>query len=113
MLAHACSGAPTGALSGGVWDGPKRGAPALWHVRSETGEAWLFGGIHALPRGLKWITPQMQEAIETSDRLVIEVLGLEQPAEITRIFQQMGNSPGQSPLAERLPPDLREAGEAL
>ncbi|MBL0967089.1 MAG: TraB/GumN family protein, partial [Blastomonas sp.] len=72
-----------------------------------------FGGIHALPSDLKWISPKMKKAMDRSDRLVLEVVGLEDSAEITKTFQQLGNSPGQPPLADRLPPELRDKGEAL
>lgn len=109
LLAQACGGFPSIA----AWDGPKIGTPALWHVQGPGGEAWLFGGIHALPADIKWISPQMGRAMDASDRLVLEVVGLEDSAEITRIFQSLGNSEGQPPLAERLPPELREAGERL
>ena len=113
LLAQACSGLPLMEPSIAAWDGPRRGTPALWHVRSATGEAWLFGGIHALPPDITWISPMMKKAMDSSDRLVLEVVGLEDTAQITRTFQQLGNSPDQPPLAERLPPELREAGEAL
>lgn len=109
LLAQACSAFPSMA----AWDGPKKGAPALWHVEGPEGEAWLFGGIHALPSGIKWITPKMKQAMDASDRLVLEVVGLEDSAQITRTFQQLANSPDQPALSERLPPDLREAGEQL
>ncbi len=109
LLAQACSAFPSMA----AWDGPKKGAPALWHVKGPDGEAWLFGGIHALPANIKWITPKMKTAMDASDRLVLEVVGLEDSAEITRTFQALGNSPNQLPLAERLPVDLRAAGEKL
>lgn len=109
LLAQACSAFPSVA----AWDGPKKGTPALWHVRGDDGEAWLFGGIHALPADIKWVTPRMKQAMDASDRLVLEVVGLEDGKEITRIFRELGNSEGQPPLADRLPPDLREAGEKL
>jgi uncharacterized protein YbaP (TraB family) len=114
LLIQACSGFPFLDMGLAAWDGPKKGTPALWHVEGpDGGEAWLFGGIHALPADLKWISPKMKKAMDSSDRLVLEVLGLEDPAEITRTFQELGNSPGQPPLADRLPPDLRERGEKL
>jgi hypothetical protein len=110
LLAQACSAFPSMA----AWDGPKKGTPALWHVETpDGGEAWLFGGIHALPADIAWVTPRMKKAMDASDRLVLEVVGLEDSAAITRTFQEIGNSPGQPPLAERLPPELRDAGEAL
>lgn len=109
LLAQACSAFPSMA----AWDGPKKGTPALWHVEGEGGEAWLFGGIHALPANIKWITPKMKRAMDSSDRLVLEVVGLEDSATITKTFQELGNSPDQLPLAERLPADLRDAGEKL
>jgi uncharacterized protein YbaP (TraB family) len=109
LLAQACSAFPSMA----AWDGPRKGTPALWHVKGPGGEAWLFGGIHALPAGLKWISPRMKKAMESSDRLVLEVVGLEDSAQINKTFQSLANSPGQVPLADRLPPDLRDAGERL
>lgn len=113
VLIQACSGFPFLEPGLAAWDGPKKGTPALWHVQGPEGEAWLFGGIHALPPDIKWISPKMKRAMDDSDRLVLEVVGLEQSAEITRTFQQLGNSPGQPPLADRLPPELRERAETL
>jgi uncharacterized protein len=114
LLIQACSGFPFLDMGMAAWDGPKKGTPALWHVEGPNGgEGWLFGGIHALPSDLKWISPKMKKAMDRSDRLVLEVVGLEDSAEITKTFQQLGNSPGQPPLADRLPPELRDKGEAL
>lgn len=113
LLAQACSGFPFMQPSVAAWDGPTKGAPALWHVSGRQGEAWLFGSIHALPSDMKWISPRMTTAMDASDRLVLEVVGLEDSTSITRTFQQLGNSAGQPPLSERLPPELREAGETL
>lgn len=113
LLIQACSGFPFVDPGMAAWDGPKKGTPALWHVQGPQGEAWLFGGIHALPPDIKWISPKMKQAMDESDLLVLEVVGLEQPAEITKTFQQMGNSAGQPPLADRLPPDLRDRAEDL
>lgn len=114
LLIQACSGFPFLDMGMAAWDGPKKGTPALWHVQGPNGgEAWLFGGIHALPADLKWISPKMKKAMNESDRLVLEVVGLEDSAEITKTFQELGNSPGQPPLADRLPPALRDKGEAL
>ncbi|WP_017670853.1 TraB/GumN family protein [Blastomonas sp. AAP53] len=113
VLIQACSGFPFLEPGLAAWDGPKKGTPALWHVQGRQGEAWLFGGIHALPPNIKWISPKMKRAMDDSDRLVLEVVGLEQPAEITKTFQQLGNSPGQPPLADRLAPELRDRAEQL
>lgn len=114
LLIQACSGFPFLDMGMAAWDGPKKGTPALWHVEAPNGgEAWLFGGIHALPADIKWISPKMKKAMDRSDRLVLEVVGLEDPAEITKTFQELGNSPGQPPLADRLPPELRDKGEEL
>lgn len=114
LLIQACSGFPFLDMGMAAWDGPKKGTPALWHVEGPNGgEAWLFGGIHALPADIKWISPRMKKAMDQSDRLVLEVVGLENSAEITKTFQQLGNSPGQPPLADRLPPALRAKGDEL
>jgi uncharacterized protein YbaP (TraB family) len=68
---------------------------------------YLWGRLHGVDRLIDI------EAMDDSDRLVLEVVGLEQSAEITKTFQQLGNSPGQPPLADRLPPELRERAETL
>ena len=89
------------------------GTPALWRADGPAGSIWLFGSIHALPDNVNWESPQLDRAIARSDRLVLEVLGLDDPAEIGKVFNRLGNSPGQPPLDERIAPDLRDKAHAL
>lgn len=88
------------------WPGPFSGAPALWHVTSGeggmSGEAWLFGGIHSLPKELEWITPAMQMAMDKSDRLILEITNSDDQSELADIFRNLASSKNQPPLALRV-----------
>lgn len=85
---------------------PFSGAPALWHVTSGeegvSGEAWLFGGIHSLPKELEWITPAMQMAMDKSDRLILEITNSDDQSELADIFRNLASSKNQPPLALRV-----------
>ncbi|MEZ5708062.1 MAG: TraB/GumN family protein [Blastomonas sp.] len=101
------------------WDGPDSGNPAIWHVTAEgspdgrSGEAWLFGSIHALPRTLEWQGGRLPDVMQASDRLVLEITGLEDRAAIAATFRKMGSSPNQPDLAERIEPALHAEAARL
>lgn len=51
---------------------------ALWAItnRNTGGDdvrGWLFGTVHALPRGTSWRRPVIDEAMAAADRLVLEI----------------------------------------
>lgn len=82
---------------------PAPAKPALWEVTGPKGEkAWLLGTIHALPRPAAWRSPIVDEALEGSDRLVVEVASID-----PKIFAELARTPGQPPLADKLPLALR------
>jgi uncharacterized protein len=87
---------------------PSFGAgPALWKIEDADSVLWLFGSIHALPRGLDWRTPEMNAAFESADTLVLEADVDSDAAEATfeRIIIQYGKmNVGETPLSQRLEP---------
>ncbi len=99
----------------------KAGAPALWKVsldeQSEDSEAqnslYLFGTVHVLPKGAKWSTPALEKAIDSSDILVVETLGLEDTANISKIFLEMAQDEPSPAIVSRLSGDDKIALEQL
>ncbi len=47
--------------------------PALWKVADEDTTIYLFGTVHALPEGLNWYTPAIEDALASSDTIVTEI----------------------------------------
>ncbi len=90
----------------------KSGAPAMWKVQGskpeQKGTVYLFGTIHILPDDVKWRTPAIEDAIRASDRLVIEVLGLDDTRQAAETFRKLAVSPGQPDILDRLGPSLRD-----
>lgn len=107
------------ALAGAAWwafgrpvlpPGPaEQASPALWRIERDGRAAYLFGTFHAVPAGDRWLTPAIAHALARSDRLVLEVTGLEDERRDGRIFERLARSPGLPPLARRLPGPAREA----
>ena len=108
LMLTACNNVPEPAALNTV----KTGTPALWKVSGtrpeQTGVAYMFGTIHILPDDVQWRTPALEAAIANSDRLVIEVLGLEDTQNAAKIFSRLAISPGQEELEDRVKPSLRE-----
>ena len=99
----------------------KAGAPALWKVsldeQNEDSKAqnslYLFGTVHVLPKGAKWSTPALDDAINSSDILVVETLGLEDTANISKIFLEMAQDEPSPAIVSRLSGDDKIALEQL
>ncbi len=104
LLLSACSDGKPMAQSGG---------PALWRIEKAGQRAYVFGTIHVLPDDVAWETPVLRQAMEASDRLVLEAGGLDDADGTQRIFDQMGQSDGLPPIADRLPAAQRPALRAL
>ena len=47
--------------------------PSLWHIKSSTGEVYLFGSVHILPPDVKWQSPAVKKAAQRADVFVFEV----------------------------------------
>jgi uncharacterized protein len=78
--------------------------PALWLVSKGDRQAYLFGTIHAVPRGETWLSPEIEKAMGRSDRLLLEVTGLDAERRTRGTFEQLGRSPGLPPVETRLNP---------
>jgi hypothetical protein len=48
--------------------------PALWRVADADTTIFLFGTVHALPKGIDWLRGTIAGALESSDTLVTEIL---------------------------------------
>ena len=81
---------------------PQPANPALWRVDGPAGgRAWLFGTIHSLPRPTVWRTSAVARAFDDSDRIVVEIAGLDQRGVMQHTFAMLAHTPGQPPLGER------------
>lgn len=91
--------------SGRDWPEP---SPALWQVTAPGGQTgWLFGTVHALPEGAQWRTRALDEAIDRSGVLVVEVANLGEPGAAAQAFAAVSTSSGLPPLLTRVPPGDR------
>jgi len=83
--------------------------PTFYEVVNSGGEVegWLFGTIHALPDGVLWSTPPIDQAVDDADLLLVEVANLGVSDEIARTFAELSESPGLLPLSERVSAELR------
>lgn len=81
---------------------PGAARPALWKLADQDTTIYLFGTIHVLPKDVDWRTPALEQAIASSQELVLET----ETADLQRTAQVMmsiGVSPGLKPLRERVP----------
>lgn len=100
------------ALTALAWLGWRLGAPsvspvvdarpALWRMEKDGRQAWLFGTIHAVPHGERWLSPRIADALAQSDRLMLEVTGLEAERRSRATFERLGHAPDLPPIAARL-----------
>ena len=95
----------------------KQGHPGLWKVTGtkpeQRGTAYMFGTIHLLPKDVQWHSPALEAAITDSDRLIIEVLGLEDTKGAAKIFSKLAISTEQPSVDNRIAPSLRDDLDGL
>ncbi|MGH8125602.1 MAG: TraB/GumN family protein [Rhodanobacteraceae bacterium] len=65
---------------------------ALWVVKSPTATVYLFGTIHALPRGMHWHYPVLDQALAASGSLYVEEDDSTR-AKVTRLVLKYGVNP--------------------
>lgn len=102
-------------------DAPDKGAgsappnPLLYEIASAEGtvEGWMVGTIHALPHGTRWKTSSIAEAVSKADVLVVEIAALDDHGRTAATFAELGSTPAQPPLDQRVPPALSAPLAAL
>lgn len=112
LIATVCLAACSNAPEPAQLETMKEGKPALWKLTGtkpeQQGTAYLFGTIHILPKDVNWRTPLLEKALKESDRLIIEVLGLEDTQNAAKIFTKLAISPNQPKIEMRVKPSLRD-----
>jgi uncharacterized protein YbaP (TraB family) len=84
---------------------PQPARPALWQVSDPDTTIYLFGTIHLLPDDLQWRTPAFDQAVASSQQLVVETIVNQQDLQSIRNAElQLGFGKGLSPVAQRVPP---------
>lgn len=87
---------------------PEAVRPALWQIDGTNGErGWLFGTIHALPAPVNIHGPVFDQAFAQSNRLVMEVAAIDDDKVTAQTFARLARTPGQPPLEQRVPAQLR------
>jgi uncharacterized protein YbaP (TraB family) len=83
---------------------PQPAHPALWKVSDPDTTIYLFGTIHLLPQALKWRTAKFDQAVESSQELVVEtIVDQQHPQNVLSAMFSLGIRPGLPPIADRIP----------
>jgi uncharacterized protein YbaP (TraB family) len=73
----------------------------------------LFGTIHLLPSELKWRTAKLDQAMTSSQELVVEtIIDEKNPTRLMSAMASLGLAKGLPPILERVPPAQRPALQA-
>ena len=87
--------------------------PALWKVADEDTTIYLFGTVHALPEGTVWFTGPVEDALESSDVLVTEILATpDAQARMQKILREIAILPEGQTLRAMLDDEQRATFEA-
>ena len=85
--------------------------PALWKVSDKDTTIYLFGTVHALPAGIRWLSGPIEAALASSEQLVTEIPETA-PAEMQAAMISNAMLPTGENLRALLPPDDRAKFEA-
>lgn len=83
--------------------------PALWQVEGFGRKAYVFGTVHALPRGVDWFRPHVVSALDRSTRLVLETEIPDSPAAMMPVVMKLTRLPAARPLEARVPAEWQPA----
>ena len=87
--------------------------PALWEVSDPDTTIYLFGTIHLLPNDLQWRTAKLDEAMASSQELVVETIVDEKdPTKLMSAMASLGLAKGLPPIMQRVSPPERPKLEA-
>lgn len=80
-------------------------APAMWEVSDADSKVWLFGSMHALPEGVEWRTPLLDEKLATAELVYFEAdIGPLGMVGILLKSLMLGFAGAEKPWTERLTP---------
>ena len=83
----------------------KSAQPALWEVSDADTTIYLFGTIHLLPEHLQWRTAKFDNALNSSQQLVVEtIVDQQHPESLQAAEFGLGFKQGLPPIADRVPP---------
>jgi uncharacterized protein YbaP (TraB family) len=103
----AALGLATGGAASARAPDPK---PALWKVADGDSTVYLFGTIHLLPQGTRWVSPTFDRAADESQGLVLEtIVDTANPASFAATMMKLATSPGLPPVLDRVPANKRAA----
>ena len=85
--------------------------PALWVVKDKDTTIYLFGTVHALPKGVAWYDGKPASAFESADTLVTEIIE-KSPEEMRPVVKAKAMLPEGRSLRDLLTPTQRKAFEA-
>lgn len=90
---------------------PPGAHPALWEVTDPDTTIYLFGTIHLLPENYQWRTAKFDQAVESSQQLIVEtIVDDKNPGKVMAAMASLAfNTPNLPPLIDRVPPDKRAA----
>ena len=80
--------------------------PLLWSVRQGNTTIYLFGTVHLLPSDTDWMSGKLDDALNRSQRLSIELVD-DDPVTIQLLVMKYGLDPSH-PLSQKLPAADRE-----
>ena len=90
---------------------PPPARPAMWKVADADTTIYLFGTIHALPKGIEWFDGKIAAAFENSQELVTEIVETE-PAQMQKAVLATGVLPAGKSLRDMLAPRQKADFEA-
>ncbi len=110
VCALALAGCSEGETAPDILQTGQQANPLLLEITNPDGEVegWMLGTIHALPDDTDWRTPAVDRVIDDADRLLVEVVGLDNSELIGQIFVGLATTPDLGPLPARVTPELRE-----
>ena len=77
--------------------------PALWKVSDEDTTIYLFGTVHALPKGVEWYKGEISYALGSSDTIVTEIeMDENTNAKMQQLVTTIGLLPPETPLRSLL-----------
>jgi len=92
---------------------PRVAHPALWEVSDPDTTIYLFGTIHLLPEHYQWRTAKFNQAVDRSQKLVVEtIVDDKNPTKLMTAMAAIGFAKGLPPIADRVTPDKQAALDA-